>query len=55
MYRIHHLSPFYTDDDDGDDMTMIVQLEACVGASIHTSWPACPFGLDDVFRINTGY
>jgi hypothetical protein len=50
MYRIHHLSPSYADDDD----TLIVQLDTCVGAYIYTSWLACPFGLDDVFRINTG-
>ena len=53
MYRIHHLSPSYADDD-ADDTTLIVQLETSVGAYIYTSWPACPFGLDDVFRINTG-
>jgi hypothetical protein len=50
MYRIQHLSPSYADEDN----TLIVQLEASVGAYIYTSWPACRFGLEDVFRINTG-
>ena len=51
MYCIHQLSPSYADD---DDTTLIVLLKTCVGAYIYTSCPACPFGLDDVFRINTG-
>ena len=57
MYRIHYLSPFYPDDDDDDDdddTTMIFHLDTYEGAFIYTSWPACPFDLDDVFRINTG-
>ena len=50
VYRIQHLSPSYAD----DDTTAIVQLEACQGSYIYTSWLACPFNLDDVSRINTG-
>ena len=52
MYRIHHLSTSYADED--DNTTLIIQLETSVGAYIYTSWTACPFGHDDVFRINTG-
>ena len=52
VYHIQHLSPSYEDDD--DDTTVIVQLETFEGASIYTSWPACPFNPDDVSRINTG-
>ena len=52
VYRIQHLSPSYADYD--DDTTAIVQLEACQGSYIYTSWLACPFNLDDVSRINTG-
>ena len=51
MYPIHHLSPSYADN---DDTTLIDKLETSVVAYIYTSRPACPFGLDDVFRINTG-
>jgi len=51
VYRMNHLSPSYADD---DDTTVIVQLETCEDAYIYTSWPACPFDLDDVSRINTG-
>ena len=42
MYRIHHLSLSYDDDD--IETTLVVQLETCAGAYIFTSWPACPFG-----------
>jgi hypothetical protein len=52
VYRIQHLSPSYADDDD-DDTTIIVQLETYEGAYIYTAWPACPFDLNDVSRINT--
>jgi hypothetical protein len=52
MYRIHHLSPSYDDDDIAT--TLVVQLETCAAAYIFTSWPACPFGPADVFCINTG-
>ena len=55
MYRIHHLSPSYADDDDDDNTTFIVQLETCAGAYIYTSWPACPFGVDDVSVSIQGY
>jgi len=51
VYRKHHFSPSYDDD---DDTTMKVHLETNEGASIYTSWPACPFELYDVFLINTG-
>jgi hypothetical protein len=54
MYRIRNMSPSYEDDDDGDDnRTLRVQLKTCAGFYINTSWPECPFGLDDVFRSNT--
>jgi len=49
MYRIQHLSPSYD-----DDTSMIVQLDTCEGAYIYTSWPACPFDIDDLSRINNG-
>ena len=52
MYCIQHLSP--SDADDDDDTTMIIQLETYKGASIYTSWPACPFDLDDVSLIING-
>jgi len=54
MYRIKHLSQSDADDDDVDDTTVFVQLETYEGAYFYTSWPACPFELDYVSRINNG-
>ena len=51
LYRIQHLSPSYVDD---DYTTVIVQLETSEGAYAYTSWPPCPFDLDDVSRIKIG-
>ena len=53
MYRIQNLSPSDADDN-GDDTAVIFQLDTYEGAYIYTSWPACPFDLDDVSRTNNG-
>ena len=53
MYCIQYLSPSDAVDDE-DDVNVIVQLETYDGAYIYTSWPACPFDIDDVSCINKG-